>query len=190
MKCTDLVIQDHEILRRGLSILDGMVSKLEEGARIEIADVVSIMKFLRLFGDQYHQNTEENILFPALMCAAPQESALAQILSEHSEDRRLVNAIENALKFKVGIDFVRSSRQLSVLLRSHLDKEDTVLGLIAEKALSAAEDNLIVAEFTKNYIRPESCVNFSWLERKYTSKPTVTPLAPGREIARARGAVG
>ena len=42
-----------------------------------------------------------------------------------------MNAIENALKFKVGTDFVRSSRQLSVLLRSHLDKEDTVLGLIA-----------------------------------------------------------
>jgi hemerythrin-like domain-containing protein len=190
MKCTDLVIQDHAILRRGLSILDGMVRKLEDGARIEIADVVSIMKFLRLFGDQYHQNMEENILFPALMCAAPQESPLTQILSEHSEERRLVNAIENALKFKVGTDFVRSSRQLSVLLRSHLDKEDTVLGLIAEKALSAAEDNLIVAEFTKNYIPPESCVNFSWLERKYTSKPTVTPLAPAREIARARGAIG
>jgi hemerythrin-like domain-containing protein len=189
MKSTELVLQDHAILRRGLDILDGMVKKLEEGERIEIADVVSVLKFLRLFGDQYHQSMEENVLFPALLCAAPLpiESPLSHMLTEHSEERSLVAAIENALKFKVGIDFVRSSRQLSVLLRNHLDKEDTVLRRLADQVLSAAEDNMIVGEFVRNYIQPESCLNFSRLERKYTSKPQVSPLSPVREIA--RGAV-
>jgi len=117
MKRTDPVIQDHVNLQRGLGILDGMVRKLEEGDRIEISDVVSILKFLRMFGDQ----------------------------SEHSEERRLVTNIENALRVRVGSDFVRSSRRLIILLRSRLDKQDSVL-------------------------RNDTSVNFSRLERKYPSK--------------------
>jgi hemerythrin-like domain-containing protein len=168
----ELVLEDHAILRRGLDILDGMVKKLEAGERIEISDVVSILKFLRLFGDQYHQSMEENILFPALLCAAPHAGPLSIMLMEHNEERSLVTAIENALKFKVGIDFVRSSRQLSILLRNHLDKEDSVFRQVADKMLSVAEDNIIAAEFRKNYVQPETFVNFSRLERKYTTKLT------------------
>jgi len=118
MKSTDPVIHDHVNLQRGLSILDGMVRKLEEGDRIEIADVVSILKFLRLFGGQ----------------------------SEHSEERRLVTQIETALQRKAGNDFVRSSRQLGVLLRSRLDKKEGTI------------------------LRTDTSVNFSELERKYTAK--------------------
>src|SRR5262245_65626651 len=99
MKSTGPVIHDHANLQRGLRILDGMVRKLEEGDRIEIADVVSILKFLRLFGEQ----------------------------SEHSEERRLVTQIESALQRKVGRDFVRSSRRLSVILRSRINKEYTLM---------------------------------------------------------------
>jgi hemerythrin-like domain-containing protein len=65
MKCIELVIYEHLILRRGLDILDGMIRKLEEGARIEIADVTAILKFLRVFGDEYHQTMEETVLFRA-----------------------------------------------------------------------------------------------------------------------------
>jgi hemerythrin-like domain-containing protein len=67
MQCTELISRDHVILRRGLDILDGMVKKLEEGERIEIADVTAILKFLKFFGDEYHQAMEERILFPALL---------------------------------------------------------------------------------------------------------------------------
>ena len=73
MKCIELISQDHAILRRGLDILDGMIETLEHGERIEIADVTAILKFLRLFGDEYHQAMEERIFFPALLRAAPQE---------------------------------------------------------------------------------------------------------------------
>ena len=55
MKCTDLVVQDHIALRRALDILDGMINKLEHGDRIEIADAAKILKFLRVFGIEYHQ---------------------------------------------------------------------------------------------------------------------------------------
>src|SRR4051812_39991916 len=97
MKCTELVLQDHVLLRRGLDILDGMLRHLEDGQRIEIAGVTIILKFLRLFGDQYHQAMEEEILFPALLDAAPDAAALSQLVSEHGNERTLVIEIQENL---------------------------------------------------------------------------------------------
>jgi hemerythrin-like domain-containing protein len=183
MKCTELISRDHVILRRGLDILDGMVKKLEDLERIEIADVAAILKFLRLFGDEYHQTMEEKVLFPAIMRAEPQESALRQMLVEHGEER----AVVAELNPKKGIAFVRSSRRLTLLLNHHLDKEDTVLREIAERSLSKEEDEMVTAEFTKNQTHADTYVNFARLEWKYIRKPQA-PSGPGREITRAQGA--
>jgi hemerythrin-like domain-containing protein len=182
MKCTELISRDHVILRRGLDILDGMVKKLEDLERIEIADVAAILKFLRLFGDEYHQTMEEKVLFPALMRSEPQEGSLRQMLVEHGEERAVVAEIEAALYPRKGIAFVRSSRRLTLLLNHHLDKEDTVLREIAERSLSKEEDEMVTAEFTKNQTHADTYVNFARLEWKYIRKPQA-PSSPGREIA-------
>jgi hemerythrin-like domain-containing protein len=187
MKCTQLVVQDHVILRRGLDILDGMVKKLEDGERIEIADVISILKFLRVFGGDYHQKTEETVLFPALLRGSAQGSPVADMLREHTEERALLAGIEEALRSKKGPDFVRTSRTLSHLLKNHLDKEDAVLPHIAREALSKEEDNRVTAMFTRNRTQPEAHANFSRLEWKYTSKPHSTPVATARALGRAPG---
>jgi hemerythrin-like domain-containing protein len=167
MMCTEMVIQDHAILRRGLDILDGMVRKLESGERIEIMDGTNLLKFLRVFGDEYHQTMEENVLYPALLRASPEQALLRQMLSEHGEERALVAAVDDALKSRRGVDFVRGARRLSLLLRSHLDKEDAILRQIA---LSNDEDNVVVVEFAKNHKQPETYVHFSRLEWKYAQK--------------------
>jgi hemerythrin-like domain-containing protein len=168
MKCTELIIQDHAVIRRGLDVLDGMVKQMEEGVRIELADVTAILKVLRLCGDEHYQTIEESVLFPALLRAAPDDSRLHRMLSEHAEERTLVAGIEDAMKAKKGMDFVRSSRRLSLLLRNHFKEEDTVLCDLAEQSLSKEEDNAVVAEFEKRQIRPEIHGTLSRLESRYT----------------------
>jgi hemerythrin-like domain-containing protein len=187
MKCTELISRDHAVLRRGLDILDGMVKKLEDLERIEIADVTAILKFLRLFGDEYHQTMEEKVLFPALMGAEPYAEFLRHLLVEHGEERAVVAEIEAALNPKKGIAFVTSSRRLTLLLRQHLDKEDTILREIAERSLSNEGDETVAAEFTKNQKAAETYVNFASLEWKYIRKPK-TPWNSAREIARTQEA--
>ena len=93
MQGGELMSQDHVTLQRGLDILDGMVKRLEDGERIEIADVTATLKFLNVF------------------------------FREHSEERAIVAEIEAALNNKKGIAFVNSSRRLSVLLRVHVEAE-------------------------------------------------------------------
>ena len=185
MKCTELVINDHSILRRGLDILQGMVQKLENGERIEIADVTAVLNFLRDFGDEYHQFMEEKVLFPALLRAIPQDRALHHMLFEHDEERALVAGIEDALRYKSGRNFVETSRQLLVLLRDHLNKEDALLRDMAEGLLSAEQDDIVAAEFAKNRRQPEMYADFSRLECKYMGKPQVSPVTPADGYARA-----
>ena len=190
MKCTELVIQDHVVIRRGLDILDGMLTKLESGERIEIADVRAILKFLQTFGDEYHQTMEETVLFPALVRSAPEGSPIQSMVTEHGEDRALVTRITGVLAARRVVDFVYSSRRLCRLLRKHIDREDAVLRDLASQLFSKDEDSMLVAEFRKNRTEPESYLDFSRLERKYTGKAPVNSWTPQPDIMRRGRAAG
>jgi hemerythrin-like domain-containing protein len=179
MKCTELLIQDHAMLRRALDIVNEMLAKLERGDRIEIADVAAVLKFLRLFGDQYHQTMEEQVLFPALLRAAPHEASLRQLMVEHNDERTLVAEIEDALISKRATSFFYGSRRLTSLLRSHCDREEAIVCDLAERWLSKEQDDNVVAEFMKNRAPEEIHAKFVRLERKYRMQP---------ELARAQSA--
>jgi hemerythrin-like domain-containing protein len=159
-----------------LDILDRMVHIMEHGDRIEIFDIRTVLKFLRLFGDEYHQSMEEKVLFPVLLNAAPQKDVIHHLLQEHGEERELVSAIEDALNPKHGPGFVRSSRRLIQLLRSHLDMEDSVFQDIAGRLLSKEEDEVIATEFTTHQTYSETYSTFARLERKYAPKARETFL--------------
>jgi hemerythrin-like domain-containing protein len=187
MKCTEIVIQDHIVIRRGLDIVDGMLKKLEDGQRIEIFDATTMLKFLRLFGDQYHQVMEEKVLFPALLLTSPNNAALVQLVSEHGNERTLTDEIEEALMTRRGMAFFRSSHELTALLRKHCEREEAVIGDLAEHSLSKGQDDEIVAEFMTRRVQVESYANFSRLERRYPPKPSPEPLSPEHGLSQARG---
>ena len=102
MNRTELLIGDHVVLRRGLDILDGMMKKLEDGERIEIADVKAVFKFFQV------------------------------MVLVHGEQRALMASIVDAFEARRVADFVLSSRRLSLILRNHIDKEDAVLCQLAD----------------------------------------------------------
>src|SRR5262245_51839541 len=186
MKCSELVIQDHSILCRGLNILDGMIRKLETGERIEIADVIGVLKFFRVYGFEYHQETEERILFPALLRVA-KATSIRQLPLDHDEQRRLVAEADNALRSRRAAEFVRCSRRLATLLRSDFQKEEIALREF-DGNLSMEDDDFLTAEFEKNRKHAERFANLSRLELKYTPRPIEKPPVAAREIARGRWA--
>jgi hemerythrin-like domain-containing protein len=184
MKCGDLVMKDHVVLRRALDILDAMLTKMESGERIEIADVTSILHFLRIFGNEYHQSMEEKVLFPALRAAAPYEASLEHFIVEHGDERKLIVEIEDALKRRRGIDFVRNSRQLVALFRNHCDREDMILCELTAKHFSSQQNDEIVAEFTRKRVQVEIHSNLSRLEQKYISRPLYSVQTAGAAYSR------
>jgi len=133
MRYTEVIPEDHAVLRRGLNILDRMVQRMEEGQLIEIFDIRAVTSFLRGYGERYSQVEVQDI----------------------------VGAIEASLSPKHGIEFVRSSRRLILLLRNQMEQEQ--VEAIAEQS-------------TTSPIHAETYAGFARLERKYAPKPRATPL--------------
>jgi hemerythrin-like domain-containing protein len=175
MNCTELIIEDHAILRRGLQMLDLMVRTMEDGGRIEIADAMAIARFLRLFGDEYHQTSWDEVLGAALPGDALQEEQ-RRIRSERAEIRTLVSGLEKALAGRKPLDFVRLARRLNPMLKDHCDREAEVLCDIARRTISAEAEAAVVAGLTANPVRRESRSSLVVLERKYAARMPRNPL--------------
>src|SRR5262245_39477425 len=99
MKSIELLNQDHKAILRGLDILETIAQQAQTGKKANWDDVQSILHFLRLFEDEYHQTKEETALFPQLMrCVESEQSNFRQMLFEHDQERSLVDGLEEALK--------------------------------------------------------------------------------------------
>jgi hypothetical protein len=83
-----------------------------------------------------------------------------------------------------GMAFFRSSRRLTGLLRAHCDREETILGQLAERCLSIEHDEALGAEFLKKRCQVELYTDFSRLERRYTGTATTQPLSQVAGFAR------
>ena len=87
---SDDLLASGHALLRGLDILDGMVDRMEHGERIEVCDASVVLNILRLHEECY------------------------------AEERDLAASLQDTLKEKRGVVFVRDSRRLSLMLRDHL----------------------------------------------------------------------
>src|SRR6185295_19757773 len=97
MKCTDLLMQDHKVILRSLHVLECMEARVEEHETLDMQDVETLLRFLRRFGDDYHQTKEESALFPELLrSSSRQNDVLRQMLFEHDQERSLTGALEEA----------------------------------------------------------------------------------------------
>jgi len=171
MKCTDLLIQDHKVILRCLDVLQQMATCVENGEQPVEEDVVKLLGFLRAYADEYHQVKEETALFPELrLTCNTQEGPLRQMLVEHDQERSLVEALEDSLYTKKGIEFSHFANRLTALIRNHIYKEDHILFEIADRSLSAEQDEKVVAEFDKFQINPSFLADLHRLEWKYLRK--------------------
>ena len=168
MKCTDLLVQEHKIILRGLDVLDHMADRLERDQPVETDDIETILRFLRLFADDHHQAKEESALFPELRrTSAGNQGPLLQMTFEHDQERSLVEGLEDALRTKRGKEFAHFARRLTELIRTHIRKEDHILFPIAERCLSEEQDERVTAELGQFQISMDFLADLHRLEWTY-----------------------
>jgi hemerythrin-like domain-containing protein len=173
MKCTDLLMQDHKVILRGLDVLDQMANRVENDQPVDTEDVEMILRFLRKFADDHHQGKEESALFPELLrSSAANQGPLKQMIFEHDQERSIVEGLEEAVRTKKGNDFVHFARRLTSLIRTHIYKEDHILFEIAERLLSAEQDAGISTELNSFRIDLDYLADLRCLEWKYMRKTT------------------
>jgi hemerythrin-like domain-containing protein len=170
VRCTELLRQDHRIILRSLNVLQSMVDG-ENGERIDQDDAATLLRFLRMFADEHHHLKEEGVLFPEVMrTSEAQGGPLRHLLFEHSQERSLVEGLEDALHIGKSSDFVLFANRLTDRVRNHIQKEDGILFPIIEVLISSQLDEKVSSEFEKFQLDPGLLDDLRRLEGKYLRK--------------------
>lgn len=142
---------EHDGILFGLNILDKMVAQLGNGKAVAKDEYVQMVDFLRLFADKCHHGKEEGLYFPALeQAGVPRENGpIGQMLIEHEEGRKYIQAMTEALAGEQ-LDskaFSTAAENYATLLRSHIQKENTVLFSMGDKILAPDLQKKLLQEF-------------------------------------------
>ncbi len=137
---------EHEQVLRVLGVAERMAGQALRGRIPARADVEALLVLLRQFVDSLHHAKEEQHLFPLLeRKGLPRAGGpIGVMLAEHERGRALIDEMarlgaspDNAQPWADAI------RAYATLMRQHVQKENTVLYVMAERLLSAQEQEQI-----------------------------------------------
>ena len=151
-KAIDDLKHEHDAILSALQILEGMGTQVASGKNVDKKDLHNFIGFLREFADRCHHGKEEGILFPALIKAGMPEKGgpVGVMLSEHDQGRNLIRDMEDAISPKLNFaKFAKAAKEYTNLLRAHIQKENNVLFVMAERVLSDDEQAELARGFEK-----------------------------------------
>ena len=148
---------EHQIVLLVLRGAERAAQTLQSTGKIPFEDVDKMIDFFRTFVDRCHHAKEEKHLFVRMQerGMSRESGPIAVMLYEHEEGRRLVRAMAEALGLarKGGAHAagtVRKSLSDYVnLLRAHIDKEDNVLYVMANRILTSEDQQELTKAFDK-----------------------------------------
>lgn len=147
-KATQDLKKEHDAILHVLKILDKAIS----GNRPE-ADKLKfygeLLYFLKIFADKCHHGKEEQYLFPALTAHGipNQGGPVGVMLKEHEEGRKYIAAMSKALEAQVLLEFKQAASGYRDLLRNHIEKENQVLFVMADKVLDENKQDDMFEKF-------------------------------------------
>lgn len=156
MKSVDVLMHEHRVIEKGLTILEAVAERVGRGETVPADKVESLLDFFRTFADKCHHGKEEGMLFPELEAKGiPREGGpIGVMLLEHEEGRNLQRRMREAAsdlgKEENRREFVNAARDYIALLRQHIWKEDNVLFQMAQQVLTEADDERLAEQFERH----------------------------------------
>ena len=156
-KAMEVLRKEHKGILKMLDVTETVAGRLEAGEDVAPETLTSLLEFFRLFADRCHHGKEEDLLFPRLQEKGMPRAGgpIAVMLAEHDQGRALVKQMAEASEaYKTGATgagsrWAEAARGYTALLRGHIDKEDNVLFVMAERLLSPAEQGKLAESFEK-----------------------------------------
>jgi len=154
-KPTDILTEEHNVIKRLIAVLHRAADRLEGGEAVPAEVFRQAVDFIRTFGDKCHHAKEQDILFPALVeRGMPQEEGpIAVMLYEHDQGRAYTSAMAEATEAyaqgdeKAKEKIITNARGYGDLLLQHIDKEDNVLYVMANRILSDSDQDELLEKF-------------------------------------------
>jgi hemerythrin-like domain-containing protein len=131
--------------------------RIVEGAPVRAEVFADLVEFFRLFADKCHHGKEEDLLFPLMESKGfpRQGGPIGVMLIEHDQGRAHVRemaaAAEAIASGTAGASgrWASAAASFSSLLRAHIQKENQVLFVMAERVLSDAVQTRLAADFER-----------------------------------------
>ena len=150
---------DHVYILRLTDVMERMVVILSP----DLSGMELVVKLIQQYADGFHHAKEENLLFPLMLQKgfSNEQGPISVMLQEHVQGRNFVKGMSEGIeRYKQGDDstipqIYRAMQGYIDLLRAHIGKENNVLFRMADRVLSASEQEHLLAEFaaleTGNY---------------------------------------
>ena len=151
MKSVERLVAEHDLIERGLSLLEDAIIKIEDGQALPDGFSAWVVRFFQQFADQCHHAKEEDVFFPVLKERGILEEGgpIGVMLYEHRLGRDCVSRMREARQ-TVPFDsrkFVEAAKRYVPLLHEHILKENNVLFRVAEQVMSEADDADVTIKF-------------------------------------------
>jgi hemerythrin-like domain-containing protein len=155
MKATEILMAEHEVIKRVIASLEIAAGKLERGENVQPAFFTDAADFIKGFADGCHHVKEEQVLFKTMSeYGTPvQNGPIGAMLFEHEQGRQFTRGMrEAALKMAGGdknarSEVVQNARGYAALLRQHINKENNVLFPMADQVIPVAEQDGVFEGF-------------------------------------------
>ena len=149
--------KEHEAILKMLDVAATAARCMDAGEQVRPEILTGLMEFFRTFADKCHHGKEEDQLFPLLekKGISRERGPIGCMLEEHAQGRALIRQMVQAADEYVHGDVSAGTRWSSAaggyvdLLRAHIEKENYVLFVMAERVLTEDEQNDLFALFEK-----------------------------------------
>jgi len=152
MKAIRRLKDEHDLIERGLDLLEQSQVLVESNQPVPEAFLKWIPQFFSQFADKCHHAKEEDLFFPLLKeRGIPQEGGpIGVMLHEHDQGRDCVGRMRDASEQSEfdAASFVTAAKEFIPLLRQHIFKENNILFRMAENVMSETDDNEIDGKFS------------------------------------------
>ena len=153
MKSVERLMAEHELIERGLVLLEKVVARIDAGQHLPDGFSAWAIRFFQQFADKCHHAKEEDVFFPVLkQRGIPEQGGpIGVMLHEHVLGRDCVGRMQAASQgqpFDARM-FADAARQYVPLLRQHIFKENNVLFRMAERVMSEADDADVTSRFSQ-----------------------------------------
>jgi hemerythrin-like domain-containing protein len=157
MQPTETLKHEHRVIERVLAVLERASDKLARNEAVDVAVFTQAVDFIRNFADRCHHAKEEDNLFRRMgeRGFPYHDGPIAVMLAEHDQGRQYVRGLaEAAERYGRGDaaatrEIIANARGFSQLLAQHIQKEDTILYVMADNVLSPADQRDLAERFER-----------------------------------------
>ena len=157
MKSTEILETEHRVIEQVLNCLAKMVVKFESEGKVDAESARDAVDFFRNFADKCHHGKEETHLFPKFERANAEGhcNPISVMLYEHDEGRAHVRGMDESIEAASKGDpdalkkWATHAKGFIMLLRSHIEKEDTVLYPMANMMFTNDDQNELLGLFDR-----------------------------------------